>query len=86
MQFGPRFRVLHDAVSAFLRDALGGFLAGGVFKIQSGLLWFYLTARSSSRQLLVFQYYIHGIFFAGPSLFAPKMSYDFLCARECPIR
>ena len=78
MQFSPRFRVFDDAVAAFLRDALGGFFAGGVFKIQSGLLRFYLAGRPSSRQLTVFQYRIHGVFFAGPPLLVFNVSHDFM--------
>ena len=79
MQFSPRFRVLYGAVSAFLRNALGGFFAGGVFKIQRGLLRFYLSGRSSSRQLSIFQYRIQRIFFTGPSLPAFYMGHELMC-------
>ena len=68
MQFSPRLRVFYDVVPAFLCDALGGFFAGGVFKIQCDLLRFYFTGRPSSRQFTVFQDHISGVFFAGPPL------------------
>ncbi|WP_337431053.1 hypothetical protein, partial [Bilophila sp.] len=78
MQFGPRFRVFDDAVAAFLRDALDGFLAGGMFKIQRGLLRFYLAVRPSSRQFAIFQYRVHRVFFTGPSLFVFNERHDFM--------
>ena len=78
MQLGPRFRVFYDAVAAFLRDALGGFFAGGMFKIQRGLLRFYLSGRSSSRQFTVFQYGVQGAFFTGPSLFMLNERHNFM--------
>ena len=62
----------------FLRDALGGFFAGGMFKIQRGLLRFYFAGRPPSRQLAIFQYRIHGVFFAGPSLPAFNMGHELM--------
>lgn len=85
MQLGPRFRVFYDAVTAFLRDALGGFLAGGVFKIQRGLLRSDFSGRSSSRQLSVFQHGVQGIFFAGPPVYAQQTS-RFYGPHKCPVR
>ena len=78
MQFGPRFRVLYGAVSAFLRDALRGLFAGGVFKIQRGLPWFYLAGGSSSHQFAIFQYRVHRVFFTGPSLFVFNERHDLM--------
>ena len=73
MQPGPRFRVFYDGVPAFLRDTLGGFLAGGVFKIQRSLLGFYLAGGSPSYQFAIFQYCVQGIFLTGPSLLLQKL-------------
>ena len=78
MQFSPRPRVFYDVMPAFLRNALGGFFAGGVFKIQRGLPWFYLAGGSSSHQFAIFQYRVHRIFFTGPSLFVFNERRDFM--------
>ena len=78
VQFGPRLRVFYDGMAALLRDALGGFFAGGMFKIQRGLLRFYFAGRPSSRQLAIFQYRIHGVFFTGPSLPAFNMGHELM--------
>ena len=78
MQLGPRFRVFYDGVSAFLRDALRGFFAGGVFKIQSGLFRFSFSGDAPSREFTVFQHGVQSVFLCRPSLFVFDERKDFV--------